>query len=69
MLSKFFLNSPIFAWVIAMMIMVAGLLAIKHCPSPNIRLSPRLDQNKRRVSRGFGGDSGETRDPDRRAAD
>jgi multidrug efflux pump len=32
MLSKFFINRPIFAWVIAIMVMLAGLLAIKTLP-------------------------------------
>src|SRR5208283_4435211 len=29
---KFFINRPIFAWVIAIMIMLAGLLAVKSLP-------------------------------------
>jgi multidrug efflux pump len=32
MLPKFFINRPIFAWVIAIMVMLAGLLAIKTLP-------------------------------------
>ena len=32
MLSNFFLDRPIFAWVIAIMVMLAGLLAIKNLP-------------------------------------
>jgi len=32
MLSKFFLNRPVFAWVIAIILMVAGLLAIHTLP-------------------------------------
>src|SRR5512138_2828855 len=32
MLSRFFINRPIFAWVIAIMVMLAGLLAIKTLP-------------------------------------
>ncbi|WP_243373794.1 efflux RND transporter permease subunit [Geotalea sp. SG265] len=31
-MSKFFINRPIFAWVIAIMVMLAGLLAIKTLP-------------------------------------
>ena len=31
-MSKFFINRPIFAWVIAIMAMLAGLLAIKALP-------------------------------------
>ncbi|MGQ9499035.1 MAG: efflux RND transporter permease subunit [Dissulfurimicrobium sp.] len=29
---RFFINRPVFAWVIAIMIMLAGLLAIKNLP-------------------------------------
>ena len=32
MLSKFFIDRPIFAWVVAIMVMLAGLLAIKALP-------------------------------------
>ena len=32
MLSKFFLERPVFAWVIAMIIMVLGGLAIHNLP-------------------------------------
>lgn len=32
MLSRFFINRPIFAWVIAIMVMLVGLLAIKTLP-------------------------------------
>src|SRR5512138_2787715 len=32
MLSRFFINRPIFAWVIAIMVMLAGLLAVKKLP-------------------------------------
>ncbi|MEZ4579455.1 MAG: efflux RND transporter permease subunit [Desulfobacterales bacterium] len=32
MLSKFFLERPVFAWVIAIILMVAGCLAIYHLP-------------------------------------
>src|SRR5512145_975578 len=31
-MSRFFINRPIFAWVIAIMVMLAGLLAIKTLP-------------------------------------
>ncbi len=31
-MSRFFINRPIFAWVIAIMVMLAGLLAIKILP-------------------------------------
>ena len=39
MLSRFFVNRPIFAWVIAITIMLAGVLAIFNLPVsqyPNI---------------------------------
>jgi multidrug efflux pump len=36
---RFFINRPIFAWVIAIMVMLAGLLAIKTLPDPSIRPS------------------------------
>jgi hydrophobic/amphiphilic exporter-1 (mainly G- bacteria), HAE1 family len=32
MLSRFFLKRPVFAWVIAIVLMIAGLLAIYHLP-------------------------------------
>jgi len=32
MISRFFINRPIFAWVIAIMVMLAGLLAVKTLP-------------------------------------
>ena len=31
-MSRFFIDRPIFAWVIAIMVMLAGLLAIKTLP-------------------------------------
>ena len=34
MLSLFFLSRPVFAWVIAISLMVAGALAIYRLPSP-----------------------------------
>ena len=34
MFSRFFVRRPVFAWVIAILIMLAGILA--HCPSRNI---------------------------------
>ena len=32
MLSKFFLDRPVFAWVIAIVMMAAGMLAIYNLP-------------------------------------
>ena len=40
-MSKFFVNRPIFAWVIAIVIMLAGALAIRPCRSRSIRVSRR----------------------------
>ena len=31
-MSRFFINRPIFAWVLAIMVMLAGLLALKTLP-------------------------------------
>ena len=31
-MARFFIDRPIFAWVIAIMVMLAGLLAIKTLP-------------------------------------
>lgn len=36
MFSRFFVRRPVFAWVIAILIMLAGILAIRTCPSRNI---------------------------------
>src|SRR5690242_21830646 len=32
MIPRFFIDRPIFAWVIAIMVMLAGLLAVKNLP-------------------------------------
>ena len=32
MMSKYFINSPIFAWVIAILIMLVGIIAMRHLP-------------------------------------
>jgi len=41
MLSKFFLDRPVFAWVIAIIMMLAGGLAIYNLPISQYRPSPR----------------------------
>lgn len=35
-MAKFFIDRPIFAWVIALFIMVLGALPSRSCPSRNI---------------------------------
>ena len=55
MLSKFFLDRPVFAWVIAIVIMAAGGLAIFHMP---------VGQYPPIAPRGFGGNGGEYGHPD-----
>jgi hypothetical protein len=39
-ISRFFIDRPIFAWVVAIAIMLAGIGAILSCPSSNIPTSP-----------------------------
>ena len=51
LMSRFFIDRPIFAWVIAIVIMLAGPLAIRRCRSRSIRPSPRRDQHQRHLSR------------------
>ena len=41
MFSRFFVRRPVFAWVIAILIMLAGVLAIRTLPVGSIRTSPR----------------------------
>jgi len=41
MLSRFFLDRPVFAWVIAIIMMVAGGLAIYNLPISQYPPSPR----------------------------
>ena len=41
-MANFFINRPIFAWVIAIVIMLAGLLSIKQLPVEQYpRIAPR----------------------------
>ena len=70
MLSKFFLDRPVFAWVIAIIIMVAGRSG--HLQSAHLPVSPHraaVDRHRRLLSRGLGGDRGKQRHPDHRAED
>jgi len=57
MLSKFFLDRPVFAWVIAMIIMVVGGLAIYNLP---ITQYPPIAPPSIRISCLYPGASGET---------
>ena len=48
MLSKFFLDRPVFAWVIAIIMMLAGGLAIYNLPiSQYPPIAPALDRHRR----------------------
>jgi len=70
MLSKFFLERPVFAWVIAMIIMVLGGLAIYNLP---ITQYPPIAPPSIRISCLYPGASAETVEnsgnADHRAAD
>jgi len=70
MLSKFFLERPVFAWVIAMIIMVLGGLAIYNLP---ITQYPPIAPPSIRIGCLYPGasaeDSGKQRHSDYRAAD
>ena len=56
MLSHFFLERPVFAWVIAIVLMVAGCLAIYQLPiSQYPPIAPPLHRHYRLLSGGIGG--------------
>ncbi|MFY9398248.1 MAG: efflux RND transporter permease subunit, partial [Desulfomonilia bacterium] len=57
MLSKFFLDRPVFAWVIAIIIMAAGLLAIYNLP---ISQYPEMAPPSIAISSFYPGASAET---------
>ncbi|MFA5272340.1 MAG: efflux RND transporter permease subunit, partial [Candidatus Omnitrophota bacterium] len=57
MLSKFFLERPVFAWVIAIVIMVLGLLAIYTLP---IAQYPPIAPPSIRITAFYNGASAET---------
>ena len=70
MLSKFFLDRPVFAWVIAIVIMLVGALAIYNLPiSQYPPIAPPSIYIRSYVSGGIGRDRGKQRDPDHRAED
>ena len=55
MLSKFFLDRPVFAWVIAIILMVAGGLAIYNLPiSQYPAHRAAVHRHRRLLSGGFG---------------
>ena len=57
MLSRFFVNRPIFAWVIAITIMLAGVLAIFNLP---VSQYPNIAPPQVRVTATYPGASAET---------
>ena len=70
MLSRFFLDRPVFAWVIAIIMMVAGGLAIYNLPiSQYPPIAPPSIAIDCLLSRGLGGDGGKQRHADHRAED
>ncbi len=70
MLSRFFLKRPVFAWVIAIILMVAGGLAIYNLPiSQYPPIAPPSIAITAVLSGGVGGDGGKQRDADHRAED
>ena len=50
-MAKFFIDRPIFAWVIALFIMVLGALPSRSCPSRNIPRLHRLRSLSMRLTR------------------
>jgi hypothetical protein len=67
-ISRFFIDRPIFAWVVAIAIMLAGIGAILSLPIEQYPdVSPR-DRHHRDLSGRFGRDAGIQRHPDHRAA-
>ncbi len=70
MLSRFFLERPVFAWVIAIAIMASGLFAILKLPIsqyPPHRAA--VNRGRGLLSGCFGADGREFGDPDHRAED
>ena len=57
MLSRFFVDRPIFAWVVAIVIMLAGLLSIFNLP---VSQYPRIAPPQVTVSATYPGASAET---------
>ena len=70
MLSRFFLDRPVFAWVIAIILMVAGGLAIYNLPiSQYPPIAPPSIAITSFYPGGLGGDGGKQRNADHRAED
>jgi hypothetical protein len=70
MLSKFFLDRPVFAWVIAIIMMTAGGLAIYNLPVAQYPpIAPPAIAIDSFLSRGLRRNGREQRHPDHRAED
>ncbi len=64
MLSRFFIERPVFAWVIAIVIMLAGALAIRTLPIEQYpTIAPPAVGDHRQLSRRLGADRRRTRSP------
>ncbi|STW03763.1 RND efflux system, inner membrane transporter CmeB [Klebsiella grimontii] len=69
MFSRFFVRRPVFAWVIAILIMLAGILAIRTLPVAQYPdVAPPAIKNLRHLHRGLRGNPGKQRHPGYRAA-
>ncbi len=69
MFSRFFVRRPVFAWVIAILIMLAGVLAIRTLPVAQYPdVAPAVDQNFRHLHRRLRADAGKQRNPGDRTA-
>jgi len=68
MLSRFFLDRPVFAWVIAIAMMLGGASPSISCPSPSTADRPALDRHPGSYT-GASARRGRQRRPDHRAAD
>lgn len=69
MFSRFFVRRPVFAWVIAILIMLAGMLAIRTLPVCAVPgRGSAVDQNLRHLYRCLRTDAGKQRDAGDRAA-
>ena len=58
MFSRFFVRRPVFAWVIAILIMLAGVLAIRLARFSISGCGSAVDQDLRYLYRGFSPDPG-----------
>ena len=56
-MARFFIDRPVFAWVLAILIMLIGLLAIKNLP---IQQYPRIAPPTVTISASYPGASAET---------